>query len=176
MKTVPAWALITLTLTGCAGDTDKGSESDSGTDSDSDASETAITPVEGDWTFGTGTWVSDECEATFLSTPVGWDLSEATEDSFDLSFQFAETGSIEAAPSCVLSAGNFVCAPVTQEFSYGSIYVVLTANTEGSFSTETTASLEVSFDIECSGGSGCDNNLAANPCTSVQSFNAFFDG
>ena len=34
---------------------------------------------------------------------------------------------------------------------------------------------EVAFGIDCS-GSGCGSMLAANPCTSVQSFNVFFDG
>ncbi len=144
-------------------------------DDDSGSSAPTFTPVEGDWTFGQGTWISDECEATFLSTPVGWELSDATENGFDLSFQFQEAGSIEAAPSCELRSSDFVCDAVVQKFSFGSVSIVLEANAEGSFSTDTTGTVEVTFDIECT-GAGCNSNLAANPCTSVQSFNTFFDG
>ena len=144
------------------------------TGTDSAEAEVGITPAEGDWTFGSGEWVSDECAANFLSTPVGWILSEATETSFELSFVFAETGSLDASPSCTLTGSDYLCDNVTQSFSIGANNITLDADAQGSFGSDTTADLEVAFGIDCS-GSGCGNMLAANPCTSIQSFNVFFD-
>ena len=64
---------------------------------------------------------------------------------------------------------------MVQNFSVGASSITLEATAQGSFSSDIAASLEVAFDIECS-GSACDGMLSANPCTSVQSFNAFYDG
>jgi hypothetical protein len=174
MKATVLWPLtiLTLGLSACSGDV-ADSASDEG--SDSGDSVPTMVPSEGDWTFGSGTWVSDECQASFLSTPIGWTLSDSSETGFDLSFQFQESGSLVAAPACTLSSGDFVCESVVQQFSVGGGSITLEANAEGTFSSDITASLEVSFDIDCSGGS-CGSMLAANPCTSVQSFNAFYDG
>ena len=80
-----------------------------------------------------------------------------------------------AAPARSLTSGDFVCESVVQQFSVGGGSITLEANVEGTFSSEISASLGVSLDIDCSGGS-CGSMLAANPCTSVQSFNAFYDG
>ena len=159
-------------LAACAGSDDDDSAVDG---SEPDDSGTEIAPMEGDWTFGSGTWLSDECQATFLSSAIGWVLSNATETGFDLSIQFAESGSMPAEPECTLSSSDYVCDPVLQQFSIGANSITLEATAQGSFSSDNAASLEVSFDIACS-GSGCDGMLSANPCTSVQSFNVFFDG
>ncbi len=177
MKTITAWTLTSLILVipGCGGDT--GSTDDSGTSggTDSGDSETALVPVEGDWAIDSGTWVSDECEATFMSTPVGWTLSNSTETGFDVIFEFAEADSMLVDPSCTLSSGDYVCEAVIQDFSLGPNAITLEANAQGSFSSDSAASLEVRFDIECSGG-GCDNLVSANPCASVQSFNVLLGG
>jgi len=131
--------------------------------------------MEGDWTFGSGSWLSDECEATFLSSAIGWVLSNVTETDFDLSIQFAEGGSMPAEPDCSLDSPNYVCESVVQQFSIGANSITLEATAQGSFSSDIAASLEVTFDIACS-GAGCDSMLSANPCTSGQSFNVCFDG
>ena len=131
--------------------------------------------MEGDWTFGSGTWVSDECEAVFLSTPIGGTLSDATETSFELSIRFEEQGSMAAEPSCTLEGADYVCGTVTQSFSLGPSSITLDATVQGNFSSDSASSMEVTFDISCTGDS-CDSLLSANPCTSVQAFNAFSDG
>ena len=177
MKTLFPWFLsgLVLAIPGCSGESDKADDSATSGDSDTGEADAAIVPTEGDWTFGSGSWVSDECEASFLSTPVGWALSNATETDFDLSFQFAEAGSILAEPSCTLESADYTCETVVQKFSIGANSIVLKATAVGSFSSDIAASLEVTFDIECS-GSGCNGMLSSNPCTSVQSFNSFYDG
>ena len=97
---------LAVAMSACTAD---GNESDSGAsdgadgDSGSSSGTPDFTPTEGDWTFGSGTWISDECQASFLSTPIGWVLSDATTESFELSFQFQEAGSLTAAPLCTLN-------------------------------------------------------------------------
>ncbi len=182
MKTLRPLALCTLLLavTGC-GDSKEDTATDTG---EAQAEETGnapepdtgtFVPTEGDWTFGTGEWLSDECEATFLSTATGWKLSDANENDFVLDFIFAEAGSLLAAPTCTIDGTDYTCAAVVQEFSIGPGAITLEANARGSFSSEVAATLEVTYDISCT-GSSCDGLLSANPCTSVQGFNAFYDG
>jgi len=137
--------------------------------------ETLETPMAGAWTFGSGTWMSDACQATFLSTPTGWTLSQVTEGGFNMTIQFAEAGSLFVSTECALTGLDYTCDLVTQQFSIGTSAITLGATAEGSFTGATNAELQVTFDIECA-GSGCGGLLSANPCTSVQTFNVFFDG
>lgn len=152
---------------------DGGSVEDTGPEIE--APETQEPPMAGAWTFGSGTWTSDGCQATFLSTPTGWTLSQVTETGFNMTIQFAEAGSLFVSTACALSEDEYTCDLVTQQFSIGPSAITLGATSQGSFSGATSAELEVTFDIECT-GSGCGGLLSANPCTSVQTFNVFFDG
>ena len=168
------WTVLVaaLALPGCGPARDGGG---SGSGSDDDDSVAELVPLEGAWSFTSGTWLSDECEAVFLSTAIGSTLSDATESGFDLSIEFEESDSLPAETSCTLDAGEYSCDPVVQEFSVGQGAIVLEAGSRGTFSSESAANFEVTFDIECS-GSDCDSLLSVSPCTSVQSFDASFDG
>jgi len=168
MKSLWVWALTGLVpaIFGCGSDIHDG-ESD-------EVSVPDFVPMEGVWTFGSGSWVSDECQANFLSTPTGWQLLNATTEGFDISFEFVPQP-LDDSSSCTLGVSEYECGTVAQKSQYGSDSIVLEVTAEGIFSTDIVGVVEVTYDIECS-GKDCGGIMSANPCTSVQSFDVFFDG
>ena len=179
-------ASMTL-ISACGGDsTDKDGSTDTGTETGTDTGTETGTdtgeapppgpiPSSGDWAFEGAEWLSDECQAMFLSTPIGWTVSNPVAEGFSMAIRFEEQGSMAAEAACTLDDGIFLCETVIQEFTVNGSNVFLAATSEGNFSDQDNGTLQVTFDIECS-GAACESLVATSPCTSVQAFDLVSGG